>query len=472
MTTIVESHEGPQTNFAKSSVAVPPSAGRESFARRLNAMDCTILAVHQAVQSLGGPGFDTQAVLWLSGRIDLSAFSSALGQLRVKYPGITCSVGENLGGLSWRPSSDLLPREAWLQSSSDEEIWRELAALLSKPRDLFAQAAIDFHVLRRPDGRDVVVMQYNHTLMDNPAAIGVLREIDELFHARTGVDGASSIEQDDRIREYLAGFTRRERLTAAWRTVKLRLHSIRGDIATFGKPRSASQGALALQVARRVVDAAETRLLTRRVVDVCGFPGLSMPLLASVFRTLDRLVPRRAGSRFTVGIGLDLGLRGDRGPLFQNLSTVVPIVHRRTHRTSQGDMARDLTRQLRDRLEQRVDLGVVQLAALFRSQPRFLRFAMRQLLRHGYTAWYAYFGSADAVGDSFCGVPIDDFRYVGPCWPSVGVTLVGNQFQGRLHLQATYVPACVPEETAEAFMDAIVADLRTWIAEQFRLSKA
>jgi hypothetical protein len=52
------------------------------------------------------------------------------------------------------------------------------------------------------------------------------------------------------------------------------------------------------------------------------------------------------------------------------------------------------------------------------------------------------------------------------------VTLVGNQFQGRLHLQATYVPACVPEETAEAFMDAIVADLRTWIAEQFRLSKA
>jgi hypothetical protein len=467
MTPIVELSKDSETSFAKASSAVPPRADRESFARRLNAMDCTILAVHQAVQSLAGPGFDTQAVLSLSGQIDLGAFRSALGKLRVRYPGITCSLSKNLAGkLSWRQtSSELHLSDARLPGSSDEEIWRELAALLSKPRDLFAQPGIDFHVLRLTDDHDVVVMQYNHTLMDNPAALSVLREVDALFPARASVDGASSIEEEDHLRKYLAGFTRRQRLTAAWKTVKLRLHSIRGNIATLGEPRPASEGSLALQVARREFDAAETRLLSRRVADECGFPGLSMPLLASVLRTLERLVPHRAGSRFTVGIGLDLGLRGDRGPFFQNLSTVVPIVHERIHMASQSELARDLTRQLRERLEQRIDLGVVGLASLFRNQPRFLRFAMRQLMRHGYTAWYAYFGSADAVGESFCGVAIDDFQYVGPCWPSVGLTLVGNQFRGRLHLQGTYVPACLSPEAAEAFMDALVADLRTWIVQ-------
>jgi hypothetical protein len=449
------------------------SQAHKPFLRQLNAMDCTILAVHQALQSLGGPGFDTQAVIWLNDRVDPVALKSALVKLQAKYPGLSCCLanGDGRGGLHWQTFSnnDSPLQEKELGVSRHDEIWQQLSALLSQPRNLFTQRPLDFHLLHLADGRDLFVMQYNHTLMDNAAALSVLEEIDALFRSPAPAPEPSPVENGDFIADYLARIPSPNRLRAAWNTVKLRLVSLRGDIATLGDRDPTPVRLLPVQVATRTLDAAETRALAERVVDVCRFPGLSMPLLASLFRTLERfladrpsLLRQNGGRRLTVGIGLDLGLRSESGPLFQNLSSVIPIVQPRGELASQDQLARGLVQQLRERLEQRIDLGVVQLASLLRRHPRILQFAMRRLMRSGYSAWYAYFGSADGLGDRFCGAPIDDFRFVGPCWPSVGLTLVAHQFRGRLLLQATYVPACVGETTAEAFMDALVANLRTW----------
>jgi hypothetical protein len=41
----------------------------------------------------------------------------------------------------------------------------------------------------------------------------------------------------------------------------------------------------------------------------------------------------------------------------------------------------------------------------------------------------------------------------------VGVTLLVNQFRGRLMLQATYVPDAVPDAVAGEFLDLVVGDL-------------
>ena len=41
----------------------------------------------------------------------------------------------------------------------------------------------------------------------------------------------------------------------------------------------------------------------------------------------------------------------------------------------------------------------------------------------------------------------------------MGMTLIANQFRGRLLLQATYVPESVPEGLANEFLDGVVEDL-------------
>ena len=74
--------------------------------------------------------------------------------------------------------------------------------------------------------------------------------------------------------------------------------------------------------------------------------------------------------------------------------------------------------------------------------------------------WFAYFGSLDTVDqNSFLGAPVDKVYYVGPCWQALGLTLLVNQYGGRLFLQVTYLPDCVSESTVERFLDAVIADL-------------
>jgi len=57
------------------------------------------------------------------------------------------------------------------------------------------------------------------------------------------------------------------------------------------------------------------------------------------------------------------------------------------------------------------------------------------------------------AGSHFCGAPIENLFFVGPYWPSAGLTLLVNQFHGQLLFQATYAPDTVSERQAADFLD-------------------
>ena len=237
-----------------------------------------------------------------------------------------------------------------------------------------------------------------------------------------------------------------------------------GGITSLGHGRSAGPGTMPVMIVGRRLDAATTSAVRARTQTILGVPSLSMALAASAFRAVDRLAPRngRVGRNLIAGLGVDLGLRRHNGPLFQNLVSLVPL-HATTEDLNDRDaLVQLLGRQLRNELAAGADLGVLQQAALMGRQPWYdSHWLVDMGLRHGLSLWYAYFGALDAVGERFCGAGVEDVFFAGPCWPPLGLTLVVNQFRGRLLFQVTYVPEEVPSTVAEAFLDHVVNDLTT-----------
>jgi hypothetical protein len=202
--------------------------------------------------------------------------------------------------------------------------------------------------------------------------------------------------------------------------------------------------------------------LELRVIRACGMPSLSMGLLGSAFRSLEKCLPSRRNR--VAGIGVDLAPVGVARPVFQTLASVVPLFVRPAELADREALMRTLHQQFRHQLERGADLGTVQLAHFLQSpgavlRPRFARWSVRRLMGRGYSLWYAYFGALDAVGERFGGAAVEDVRYCASSWPPMGVTLLVNRFRGDLLFQATYVPESVPEPLATAFLDGLISDL-------------
>ncbi len=439
------------------------SSGQSDTRRRLGLADQALMAVDRGLRGLGFPGFDTQMLVWSSGRVEAGVLRPALERLNVHDPVVTSRLDRSGGGPCWRfrPGAACPLHETDLTSADPQAVWDRAAELLAAPCDPAKADPIRFHLLHRPDAGDVFLMQYNHTLMDNNAAVRVLGQIDGL--ARGGADFRPpvSLEGQDLARRHLRRFPRERRMDAALRTRELWRDVLRERILMLGGRRPSGTGPPPLRIAARRLQPEEVRGLRARAVRVCGYPALSMAVLAGVFRAIGRLAPQQgpAGAGLTAGIGLDLGLRTDAGPIFQNLTSLAPIAARVADLADREGLLRMLGRQMRERLEGGADLGMLQLAALFNRRPRQARIVIQHLLLFGFSLWYAYFGSADAAGASFCGAAVEDVCYAGPAWAPPGLTLLANQFRGRLLLQATYVPDSVPEPLAREFLDAVVADL-------------
>jgi hypothetical protein len=118
-----------------------------------------------------------------------------------------------------------------------------------------------------------------------------------------------------------------------------------------------------------------------------------------------------------------------------------------------------LNDQMRDQLANDVDLGLLQLLQLFARKPHRMDWAVDHCLAYGFSLWYAYFGLLDEIGHELLGVPIENASYIGPCWSPIGVTLLAQQFRGRLGLQLTYLPELVSERDATRFLARTCADL-------------
>jgi hypothetical protein len=145
----------------------------------------------------------------------------------------------------------------------------------------------------------------------------------------------------------------------------------------------------------------------------------------------------------------------------------VPITARPGDLTDRDLLVHALSRQMRDRLESKIDLGVLRLARVFQRRPRHVHWVLEYMLRWSYSLWYAYFGALDAVRQ-LCDVPVEQVYCVGPAWSPIGLSLLANQYRGRLLLQATYDPELIAPPLADQMLDTISADLSAFATDSSR----
>jgi hypothetical protein len=449
--------------ISRPSICVTPSAGGR---QNLNALDRVMWCVDRALRGMRYPGFMTQTLVWLSGRLDAEALRHGIARLSRRYPVIAARLIETSqhddceAYWGFREGAVCPLRETWLVSPEHDAVLDVAGQLLSEARDPTRTDPLSFHLLHRPDGHDVFLMQYNHMLMDNGATGLVLRLIDWLSQA-AGEDRPEAAGSDP-IRRFLRSVPYTKRRAAVLEAVNLQGRVLRGRAAVLGKGEEDAPRNVRLRIATCCLAPEETDALRTRVVSMCGFPSLSMGILASVFRAIAHLAPhqRQAGRNFVAGIGLDLNLRNGQGPLFQNLMSLVPISAQPEILDDREKLVRFLSHQMRQRLDSRIDLGALQVASVFSRRPRYIRWVVEHLLRYATSLWYAYFGSQQ-FGQQFCGALIEEICYAGPTWSPVGLTLLVNQFQKRLLFQATYDPELVPPPLADEFLQCVLGDLKS-----------
>jgi hypothetical protein len=430
--------------------------------QRLTANDRMMLAVDRAVRGLGGPGFETQMLVWLGGRADVAGLRGRLARFGARHPVAAARLVERPSGARWRfrPGAGCPLVETRLDSAEPSAVLDHAARLLSTPGPLEDTDPIRFHLLHRPDGRDVLVVQYNHALMDNTAAVPLLRELDRPDDGGTdGRDGGRG-EWGGVIRGYVRRYDRERRRRALEGCVRLWRGGARGGVVQVGRPGAQPAGSAGVRIAARCLESAETIALRARVLRTCRFPHLSMAVLGSAFRALARFAPPGPGAaNLTAGIGIELGLRRVREPLFGNPVSLVPIRASAGDLDDRDELVRRLGRQFREHLQAGMDVGLLQLFPWLLRRPADARWLLNGGLRQGFSLWYAHFGAVDDVGERLGGATVEDVWFTGPTWPPMGLTLLVNQFRGRLRFQATYLPESVPEPVVEAFLNELLADL-------------
>src|SRR5262249_24093479 len=146
----------------------------------LQVADRAMLEVDRALRATGYPGFETQMLVLLSGRIRVGTLQAAIARVSEQYPAMASRLVEGSdGGPHWQFRPGACPvREVDLESADQNSVLEQAGRILSTPRNLGEEGPVQFHLLHRPDGRDVFLVQYNHTLMDNNATPSLLKEID------------------------------------------------------------------------------------------------------------------------------------------------------------------------------------------------------------------------------------------------------------------------------------------------------
>jgi hypothetical protein len=423
---------------------------------RLNAADRFMLVIDRTMRALGGPGFETVTFVWLDGRADREKLLRGLAELSRVCPVVSARLREDLPAWDVRRGAGPALHEAELPTADRQAVLDHAAGLLADETDPARVDPMRFHLLHLPDGRDVLLAQYSHVLLDHTRAVGVIRR---LARGPAGATERPAAVWRDPVWAYLRQFPRDVRHRAA-REAEASRRALRGGAVKLGRPVPTDAGPTRYGIITRVLSAAQTRAVEDRIRRTAGMPHLSMALLAAAFRGIDRLTSDRPGrgNYFQIGLPLDLGLRDRPADALENLSTLVPLRVLPAEVRDRDGLLRELARQLRGRLTDRTDVGILELVSVYGRWRTHAGWVMDLLMRYCLSLWYGYLGPID-VGGSFLGTAVREAFSAGPTWTSVGVTLLANQSAGRLHLQLTYIPRSVPSPVAADYLDGVVADL-------------
>jgi len=96
---------------------------------------------------------------------------------------------ESRGWPYWRfrPGAECPLREIQLESPARIAVLDQAARLLSTPFDPAEFDPVRFYLLHRPDGRDVFLLQYNHTLIGRQRHVPLILAIDRLCRGETSL---------------------------------------------------------------------------------------------------------------------------------------------------------------------------------------------------------------------------------------------------------------------------------------------
>ena len=427
----------------------------------LNAMDLCVLRHSQAVRTIGCRGLTFQMQLWLEGRLDPSVLRTALMRLSRAYPIVTSRLleGPRKGCASWqfRPGATCALREVTVPGDSRTEALNCAADILARAEDPAVSDPLVFHLLHLPDGRDLLLVQHDHCLMDINGTKLLLREINRLSTESSMVSVPD--EEEDGIRAYLRQFP----LWQRWRALgQLPTHSRpfrAGGPVTLSDAAGPIQGGIP-RIAIRELEEQATRSFLARTTRLCGFPSPSMAVLASIFRGILRHTPHTLTPRSALmaSAGTNLRGRGARGPIFRNLGSLLSVICRPDEMGERDKLILLLNRQMREQLSKNTDLALLQCVWWLRHRADLV-LRRAQQAQHHHCVNYGFLGELVAGSEHFCGVPVRRIYALTQGWSPPGLSLAPALCRGRLVLPTTYMADTVPTARVEAFLDTVMTDL-------------
>ena len=170
----------------------------------LNLMDQVMACLHASLRRRGGTGLLLQSHVHLAGRIDEAALRTAVERFGRVYP---VATGRLVGAtFRRRPCWEWSDGAACPLTVSDLDedataVPHFAEQLFATPTHLNASPLVHFHLLRKPGGRDVVVVQWSHVLMDGKGGEFLLREVNRLHADPQAV--APSLPPGDPLRQHM-----------------------------------------------------------------------------------------------------------------------------------------------------------------------------------------------------------------------------------------------------------------------------
>lgn len=444
----------------------------------LNAADRFMQVAHDTLRAHGHCGFQCQTHVWFSGRVDAAALRAAIERLNRAFPVVTSRLvvpedRRQAPYWAYRPGATAELREQALEAVDAAGVWRYAESLYQATYDLAARDPLTFHLLHLADGRDVLLLQFSHSLMDGKAPEFVLRELDRLCvepgeapqrgraapAAEAG--GGNGEAGGDEMLTHLLKFPRLRRVRAALRVlgeqIRLPVHS-----ATLVPPDARELTFEPFRILVRTIAEERTARITERVRRLCGFANLSPAVLAAIFRTVRRMTTHRVKPRtaFKTDVPLNLRPPGRAEPIFRNFMTFVQMSAQAREMDDGDELVRLLSARMRDQLRRGIDLGSLQMMQTMSPFTRLLGVHLLERSRkHPLTLGFGFLGPALPGLERLCGVDVDWLYSLNIAASPPGITVQVNQFRGRLNLVLTYVGKTVPDERAEAFLASVEAEL-------------
>lgn len=442
--------------------------------RSLNAADRLMLVSHEGLRRLGHAGFSCQSHVWLDGQIDLKKLDTALAQLAHVHPVVTSRI-VNLSDdhTEWHYRDSGAPAVQILELLDDDEssVLRLAEELLAEEWDLDRVDPIVFRLLRRPSGCDVLIVQWNHALMDGKAPELVLAELNRLsdtapvnptsLPANGGRFDDACRDDADGVADVLNRHSNWRRFVASWRIIASHLRPPARSI-TLEPDRTPAWVFKPIRIAVRTLNTADTAALADRVRRNCGLLNLTPAILASVYRVMARLTPREISSRslFRTDVPLNLRPPGATGPIFRNFMSFISLHAGKDELQSRDELTRLLHRRMRDQLARGADIGNLAMMDWMSRRPDLLhRHLLSRMQKYPLTLGFGFLGPLTAGLDNLLGVPIERFYTLNMAMSPPGCTLQANLCRDQLNLALTYIEAVIPESLAMAFLDGLVNDL-------------